>query len=434
MAKFNSPAEFINSNVNLLADRQSSMYSLFLESKPTFTTYYHINKIRSRTDKGLKLPEKLNGALSPIRYNKLLNFPLYGIEQIQLQLDEDEEGLTSDYSGEAVILPNTIHPTVDDYFIIDYLEKKYMFRVVKYDYDTIKSNNYYKIEFSIQSVDVDFFNDIERQVVKTYYTQFDNIGTDDKVFLTDENVGILDDIRSLYDGLVTDYLNNYYLPYKDRYNTLLYITPSNLFQSDFDYIFNHNLVYFCNRNGIFYDHNSTDAVYFYEEPRRYFHVDYPRSIFDLVTHYEEGRLNLINKYFTLEPTASMSSIFMYYRDKRVKYLREYSTDTSVFGEQNSEYIPLNMIDAIINKDLTLVESSPIDTFICSWLIDRTDISGLVELAKDIPKNHNDFSFHNFTFIPILLYCLFDLANQIQNDSTPDSIEDELANEMGCENV
>ena len=74
--------------------------------------------------------------------------------------------------------------------------------------------------------------------VKTYYTQFDNIGTDDKVFLTDENVGILDDIRSLYDGLVTDYLNNYYLPYKDRYNTLLYITPSNLFQSDFDYIFN----------------------------------------------------------------------------------------------------------------------------------------------------------------------------------------------------
>ena len=160
MAKFKSPAEFINTNVNMLANRQSSMYSLFLESKPTFTTYYHINKIKSRTDIGLKMPERLNGTLSPIRYNKLIGFPLYGIEQIQLQLDEEDEGLTSDYSGEAIILPNTIHPTVDDYFIIDYLEKKYMFRVTKYDYDTIKSNNYYKIEFTIQSVDVDFFNNL----------------------------------------------------------------------------------------------------------------------------------------------------------------------------------------------------------------------------------------------------------------------------------
>ena len=123
MAKFKSPAEFINSNVSLLADRQSSMYVAFLESRPTFTMYYHINRIQSETDKGLKMPEKLSGALSPIRYNKLLNFPLYGIEQIQLQLEEDEEGLNSDYSGEAIILPNTIHPSVDDYFIIDYLHR-----------------------------------------------------------------------------------------------------------------------------------------------------------------------------------------------------------------------------------------------------------------------------------------------------------------------
>ena len=433
MAKFKSPAEFINTNVDMLANRQSSMYSLFLESKPTFTTYYHINKIKSRTDIGLKMPERLNGTLSPIRYNKLIGFPLYGIEQIQLQLDEEDEGLTSDYSGEAIILPNTIHPTVDDYFIIDYLEKKYMFRVTKYDYDTIKSNNYYKIEFTIQSVDVDFFNDIEKQVVKTYYTQFDNIGTDDKVFLTDESANILDDIKALYDGLVEDYLNNYYHPYRDPYNTLLYVVPSNLFQSDFDYIFNHNLVYFCNRNEIFYNHNSTDAIYFYEEPRRYFHVDYPRSIFDLVTHYEPDRLSIINKYYTLEPTASMDSIFMYYRDKRIRYLREYSTPNSVFGGSNNEYIPMEFINSIANKDLTNLKS-PFDIFIATWIIDRTDIDGLTKLIADIPKHHTPYSFHNFTFIPIFLYCLFDLANQIRNDMTPDSIEDELGNEMGCENV
>ena len=76
MAVFKTPAEFVNQNVSLLLDRQSSMWSIYLESKPTFTTYYHVNKIRSRTDKGLKMPEKLNGALSPIRYNKLININL----------------------------------------------------------------------------------------------------------------------------------------------------------------------------------------------------------------------------------------------------------------------------------------------------------------------------------------------------------------------
>lgn len=433
MAKFNSPAEFINSNVQLFSQKTTSMYSIFLESKPTFTTYYHINKIRSRTDIGLKMPEKLNGALSPIRYNKLMNFPLYGIEQIQLQLEEEEEGLTSDYNGEAIVLPNTIHPSVDDYFIINYLDKKYMFRVVRYNYDTIKSNNYYKIEFSIQSVDIDFFNDIENQVVKTYYTQFDNIGTDDKVFLSEEAVAQNDKIKDLYDGLVKDYLNNYYDPYREPYNTLLFVQPSSLFTADFDYIFDQNLVYFCNRHQLFYDGSGTDVVYFYEEPRRYFHVDYPRSIYDLVTHYEPNRLDVINKFFDLEPTASMDSIFMYYRDKRVKYLRSYFGASNMFGGQNNEYIPAVFIEGIKSKDLTAI-TSPIDAFIATWINDKTDTNRLIELVDKIPKHHNEYSFHNFIFIPILLYCLFDLANNINSSNGVDPLADEMANEIGCENI
>lgn len=434
MAKFNSPAEFINSNVSILAERQSSMYSLYLESKPTFTTYYHVNKIMSRTDKGLKMPERLNGALSPIRYNKLLNFPLYGIEQIQLSLDEDEEGLTSDYSGEAIILPNTIHPTVDDFFIINYLDRKYLFRVTRYEYDTIKSNNYYKIEFSIHSVDVDICNDIDKQVVKTYQTVLENVGTDDKVFLNAESVGIIDEIKSLYDSMVEDYLNNYYNPHKDPYNTLLFITPSNVCPGDVDYIFNHNMIHFCNRNGIFYDHSSTDSVYFYEEPRDYFYMDYARSIYDVVTHHEPNRIDCIHKFFALEPTISADSIFMYYRDRRVKYLREYSTPTSVFGGDNGEYVPLEFIEAIKNADIEEL-LDPVDRFVAAWLYDNTDTATLTLLMRKLPKRHYAYTFHNFTFIPIALYCLFDLVNRVSAEGADvDPIEDELGNESSCENV
>ena len=435
MAKFKAPAEFINENVSLLKNRQGSMYSVFLESRPTFTTYYHVNKIRSKTDRGLKMPEHLNGVLSPIRYNKLLNFPLYGIEQIQLQLDEDEEGLTSDYQSEAIILPNTIHPSVDDYFIINYLEKKYMFRITKYEYDTIKSNNYYKVEFSLQSVDVSFFNDIERQVVKTYYTQFDNIGTDDKVFLTAEGVMIGEKIKKLYDGISKSYLELFYQPTKDPYNTLIYMQPSEEYGGDFDWIFDQNLVHFCNANEIFYDHYSTDAILFYEEPRGYFHMDYANSIYDLMEHYEPSRISVINTHYDLEPTAVMDSMFMYYRDRRVKYIREYHRDKNFYGKDIHEYLPANFLDGIKNNDLSGL-TDPIDVFVATWIHDNTDTDGLIGLLDTLEPHHYRYTFHNYIFIPLLLFCLTSLYNAVQDKelTDPDSIADELANEGDHENV
>lgn len=435
MARFKAPAEFINENVSLLRERQGSMYSIFLESRPTFTTYYHVNKIRSKTDRGLKIPEKLNGVMSPIRYNKLMNFPLYGIEQIQLQLEEEDEGLNSDYSGEAIILPNTIHPSVDDYFLINYLEKRYMFRITKYDYDTIKSNNYYKVEFTLQSVDESFYNDIERQVVRIYYTQFDNIGTDDKIFLTGEGVLIGDKIKSLYDNIAKNYLEMYYEPTRDPYNTLLFMQPSEDYGGDFDWLFDQNLVHFCNKNQLFYEHSSTNAVLFYEEPRGYFHMDFANSIYDLMMHYEPDRIGVINTYFDLEPTSVMDSIFMFYRDRRVKYIREYMKPVNFYNKPIREYLPDNFISGIKDKDITKI-TDPIDTFIAIWINDKTDTDAMVNLLDSLEKHHNRYTFHNFIFIPLLLFCLTDLYNAVQQAelTDPDSIKDEIANEGDHENV
>lgn len=435
MAKFKAPAEFINENVSLLSQRQGSMYSIFLESRPTFTTYYHVNKIRSKTDRGLKMPERLNGVMSPIRYNKLINFPLYGIEQIQLQLEEEDEGLTSDYNGEAIILPNTIHPTVDDYFIITYLEKPYMFRITKYEYDTIKSNNYYKVEFTLQSVDVSFFRDIERQVVKVYYTQFENIGTDDKVFLTAEGVAQGEKIKSMYDNMARDYLNLFFEPTREPYNTLLYMQPSDAYDGDFDWLFDQNLVHFCNKNHIFYDHYSTDAILFYEEPRGYFHMDYANSIYDLMEHYEPSRINVINDHFDLEPTAVMDSIFMYYRDRRVKYIREYRAGRNFYYKPIPEYLPSAFLNGIASGDISTL-TDPMEIFVAAWISDKTDLDGLISLMENLEPHHNRYSFHNYIFIPLVLFCLIDLYNSVQARELEDvdSIKDELANESGVENV
>ena len=183
MARFIDKAEFINQNVNLAENRITSQYSTFLEQKPTFTTFYHVNTRRSTTDKGLKDIEGLIDTRSPIRYNKIYNFPLYGIEQIQLDLQEEEEGLNSSYDGNAVILPNTIYPLPDDYFYIDYLGRKALFRVTDVKYDTIKSNGYYNISFTLKSVDEHDVDVLDTLVVEEYHCIFENIGTGDNCLI-----------------------------------------------------------------------------------------------------------------------------------------------------------------------------------------------------------------------------------------------------------
>jgi hypothetical protein len=101
----------------------------FIESTPVFTTYFHINNNESTVDDGYKDIESIIGIKSPLRYQKITEFPIYNIEGITLALEESEYGLDSSYSGEGTILPNTIKPLPNDFFMINHLDKQYLFRI-----------------------------------------------------------------------------------------------------------------------------------------------------------------------------------------------------------------------------------------------------------------------------------------------------------------
>ena len=75
--------------------------------------------------KGLKTEFEPIGEKSPIRYNKILDAYLYGIDRIITNIDISEHGIESDpIEGEAVVLPNTFVPMGQDYFIINYIDTK----------------------------------------------------------------------------------------------------------------------------------------------------------------------------------------------------------------------------------------------------------------------------------------------------------------------
>lgn len=420
MAIFAPVPEFIQNNVNILEKRTSSPYAIFLDKRPSFVTYYHVNKVLSTTDKGLKNVEALNGVRSPIRYNKILQFPIYGIEDIVLQLDEDNYGLDTDYDGEAVILPNTIHPTGDDYFTFDYLDKKYTFRVVRWQYDTIRSNSYYKIDFTIRGVDEDIQQDIENQVVKTYNCIFENIGTDSKCLIENSDIELIGILNEVYGTLKKNYLDLFYIK---KYNSLLF------HKDEFNIFFDQNLSHFCNIHNLFNEDGEIDTIFLYEEPRDYFHRSYSRSIYDKIIHPKDDCMWDFDIFYDSEAALASDSVFFYWRDKRFRYMQYYTQNENMFDEEIPRYIDKEFVKALRCKNPNNLydELSQIVYYYMVCGVER-----ITSICKKMRKKHYSYSLHNFVFIPLVMYCIRQLINSL-SQSTGDYYASDRLVEYTSEN-
>lgn len=404
MAVFKDVPDFLMNNIELHTHREHTMYAKFLDKKPSFVTYYHINKIESKTDKGLKNVEVINGNRSPIKYNKITTFPLYGIEEIILQLEDTDYGLDSDYTGDAVILPNTIHPTADDYFTIDYLEKRYTFRVIEYQYDTIHSNSYYKISFTLRGVDIDIFDKLENQVVKTYKCIFDNIGTEDRCLIEESMVGELKYISDLIENMKKEYINLFYV---GKYNSLLFYNTTE------EILYDANLAAFCNKTEIFNDSGELDTYLFYEELRDYFPASYSRSIYDRMEHSDIEDLDELDMYYNFEPAVSTTSVFEYWDDMRIKYIIYYNSPESMFKEKNDVYIDLDLIKALKDENTKPILKN-LSLIVYTFLKDGAG-NKLLEVVKNVLKSkHYRYTFYNYIFIPLTVYCLRQLYKTLSS--------------------
>ena len=78
----------INSLSNGFKSILSNPYYVYNNYSPTVVTYYNINKNETTLDYAMKTSYAYIGEKSPIRYNKIKQFLLYGIEKIQLNLDK----------------------------------------------------------------------------------------------------------------------------------------------------------------------------------------------------------------------------------------------------------------------------------------------------------------------------------------------------------
>lgn len=383
--------DFLNDNIFLYEDRLGSQYSIFLDGKnPTYTTYYHINNINSIADSGLLNVERILGEDSPIRFQQIDNFPIYGIDTMKLDFGEEEEGLTISYDSEGTILPGTIEPYPNDIFVVSYLNRNYLFMVTNVEYGTIKSNNYWRIGFTLKSVNHDD-SIISSQILEKYNCIMDNIGTEDRCLIRSDMYEKINTIKVWYNRIMKDYITTFY---NSRYNSFL------INNEESTWLYDKYLTHFINSNRLFTEDQSYKVMALSNEDySNHFPIQYDLSIYRRIEDKDKKGVDFV-KYLAWS-IVYPDSIFNYYRCDNVK-------SVYIIGTGTNDYMPDELISNI--KANQLFDNDILSNILIMHFnnklnnIDNIDINALT-------KYRMTYTQKSFIMIPIALYCIRNAINE-----------------------
>lgn len=203
---------YIQGQQQYLAGLKVGQFAKFLNKNPIFVTYYVVNQAQSRTDAGTGSIYEEIGPHSPMRYNKVLNLPVFNIPEMRPDVTVDEGGYDTEMDlTDIAFIAGTVRPKPGDYMRIDLANSKpLLYRCNIYRHNTIQSNDYYQADFDLVDINQEYLTQIEYQVEETYSCIFENIGTNQKVLMTTTEESEVSDLQNLLDDMIQFYQDNFY--------------------------------------------------------------------------------------------------------------------------------------------------------------------------------------------------------------------------------
>lgn len=234
MGQILSAKEIVKNNIETFLENNTKDYSLFLNSAPTFVTFYSKNVFQTTFDKAFEAVNEIVGAESPVKFNTVKDLPVYAVQSSGFGTEITDFGIAAEIESSAIILPNTIKPEVDDFFSLFYNGTKKLFQISNVEVDNYRNTTYYKISFFLSSSNI---ADIELQSTKTLHIDYEKIGKVKNPYSEENKYNIYQDLKKIYDGLLENFLHNYYdkdahclvNPHESTvYSTSIFVIDSNV--------------------------------------------------------------------------------------------------------------------------------------------------------------------------------------------------------------
>ena len=204
-----------------LVDSQMYKYDKFLHSRinkytdagRTIVTYFNINDANTSTSLGMETHYQIIGMDSPLRYDKITNMIL--VDFSPLAPNDTTASTTNvrnyDLSGEAYVLPNTVMPKENDFFIIKHLNMNNLFRVTKVVQDGMNTDGSYQISYVLHSTSDDELTQLNEQVVGEYIMDLQTIGGEDLTpIISKTDHELRSRLMKMVDDMIESYTARFY--------------------------------------------------------------------------------------------------------------------------------------------------------------------------------------------------------------------------------
>ena len=364
---FLQTSDDIASNVNKVAsDVLNSKFTQFITGSgtPLLVTYFNIDDTMSTADLGTETPDKMLGEDSPFRFNRIDNLPMYGLRDILPSKEEIDMGLVDmSLDMETFLLPNTIKPNIGDYFVyrMKYLDTFLTFRVNDFEFTTIKSNGYYKLDISIKDINDDnTLKKVEDKVVGEYTANLDNIGTQDKCIIENKVSDTLMRFDMITSSLMEQYVDTFW---DDKYNSFLYRNEDSGYVSYDPYL----KEYLC-RTGLVDIQDSKYIVLINYDSRDTTRRNYNKSIYRNIELQDKTKIHKLIRVPVSFPTTTTNPFYFY------------GEDTAFTIDLNIDYINVS------SDKFFYVPSELIERIKTNTIVDRCEVINHIKDDSDIVEN------------------------------------------------
>jgi hypothetical protein len=194
-------------NVRHYIEQATKDYSTFLNSAPTFCTYFSKDHLKSTYDRSLENIHEAVGADSPVVFNQIDNLPIYEIENASFGTEITDFGVTGNVTSSAIVLPDTVIPSTDDVFVIEYQTDRKVFIVTDVEQDNYNNSKYYKIIFQLSSFNIE---DVKKQVDEEYTVDYNLIGKVSDPIVRHSDFELYLTLEAAYDELLSGYNERFY--------------------------------------------------------------------------------------------------------------------------------------------------------------------------------------------------------------------------------
>lgn len=313
----------IDAITSLANDRLKNPFYSFNNSKGTTVTYFNtdINNMPLDTVTGLEHTHM--GKYSNCKFNRIKKFVLYGVDRIAVTMEDTEEGQQAqEITGEAMILPNTITPYPGDFFIINHIKDKILFKVIDVQSDTFDNGaNVWQIQYKLDNVSSKELEDYN--IGKRYVFLLNNNGTNYNCIIEEDDFNIISNLEELSHNMREYYKSIFY---NDRVQSLIVSANNNKFYDSF-------LTEFIIKNKLLEDRPNYLYIAHQLVTPKTFSLDYSRSFFYCIEEKNIDKLKRIDTVAYGELIDNKTSIFStrYEPYLKMTYIKGKISDTFAKG-------------------------------------------------------------------------------------------------------